>query len=163
MELDALIVRSLSRLPTHAPSRVFSDKVMNRVGLPSPRAVVRYRRARAWLAEPRRALALAGAYAIIAIAAMVITVPWLVQHSPAIRFAIDWSTSRAELMARGIAMASARWAITSGIAGLLKAIPVSGRQLWAVGAGVVALYAGCAYGLHALLRTPKASHATVQA
>ena len=80
MELDALVVRSLSRLPAHAPSRVFSDKVMNRVGLPSPRAVVRYRRARAWLAEPRRALALGGAYAILAVVALVVAVPWLVQH-----------------------------------------------------------------------------------
>ncbi len=162
-ELDALIVQRLSRLPSYAPSRAFGDKVMNRVGLPSPRAVTRYRRARAWLAEPRRALALAGAYAVFAIISLAVAVPWLINHSPAIRFALDWTSSRVALMSRGTALAAARWTLSSGLAGVFSGLKLSARQLWAIGAAVVTLYAGCAFVLQSLLRTPKASHAQVQA
>lgn len=162
-ELDALVVRSLSRLPGHAPSRAFADKVMDRVALPSPRAVTRYRRARAWLVEPRRALILAGAYAVVAVISLAVAVPWLLNNSPAIRFAFDWSTSRGELMARGIALAAARWTVSSGLASVVSALGLTSRQLWALAAGAAVMYAGCAIGLHSLLRTPKASHASIQA
>ena len=106
-EFDAFIVRSLSQLPSHAPSRAFTDKVMNRVQLPSPRPVVAWRRARSWVAQPRRALALAAAYACVASVALVVAVPWLVQRSPAIRFALDWTVSRSAGLMRDITISVA--------------------------------------------------------
>ena len=88
-ELDALLVRSLSRLPNYAPTRAFADKVMNRVQLPAPRPVLAYRRARLWLSQPRRALTFAGAYAAFVVIALFFVIPWLIANSPAIAFAAD--------------------------------------------------------------------------
>jgi hypothetical protein len=161
-EFDALIVRSLSSLPSYAPSRHFADKVMNRVQLASPRPVVAWRRARSWVAQPRRALALAGAYVCFASIALVVAVPWLMRHSPSIRFGADWLLARGTSVIRDVAMAVASWTITSGISGLVKSIPLSGPQLWALALGATATYAGCAIGLHYLLRAPRDKNAPVQ-
>ena len=162
-ELDALVVRSLSRLPAYAPSRVFGDKVMNRVQLPSPRAVKAIGRARSWVAQPRRALALAGSYALVTSAALVVSVPWVRRHSPAIRFAFDWEIARGGAAVRDSLVAIASWAVSSGLAGLVQSVPLSGRRAWALVFGATAAYAGCAVGLHYLLRAPRDKHAPAQA
>ena len=159
-DLDALIVRSLSRLPSHAPSRGFADRVMNRVALPSPRPVVAWRRARSWALQPRRAMALAGAYVLTATIAMIIAVPWLLRNSPTLRYGWDWVMARGAGMFREVAFTAASWAVSSGLTGLIKSIPLSGPQVWALALGATAAYAGCAIGLHHLLRAPRAKHAT---
>lgn len=162
-ELDTLVVRSLSRLPAYAPSRVFGDKVMNRVQLPSPRAVKAIGRARSWVAQPRRALALAGAYVLLTSVALVVSVPWVFRHSPAIRFAFDWVIGRGGAVVRDALVGIASWTVSSGLAGMIKSIPLSGTQLWALAFGATAGYAGCAIGLHHLLRAPRDKHAPAQA
>ena len=161
-ELDALVVRSLSRLPALGPSRGFADNVMNRVLLPSPRPLVAFRRARGWLAQPRRALAFAGAYAAFAMVALIVMVPWLLTHSPAIAFAYDWSVTRSAALLRDGAMAVASWTVSSGLTGLLKSVPLSGPQVWIVAFAATAAYAGGAIGLHFLLRSPRVKDAAIQ-
>lgn len=161
-EFDALVVRSLSRLPSHAPSRVFSDKVMDRVQLPSPKAVRAYRRARSWALQPRRALMLAGAYAGVATLALLFAVPWLLRNSPSIRVAFDWVVARGMGAFRDVAIAVTGWTVSSGIAGLFTSIPLTGPQIWALALAATAVYAGCAIGLHYLLRAPRARHVSVQ-
>ena len=161
-ELDAIVVRSLSRLPMYGPSRSFSTKVMNRVALPSPRAVMAWRRARAWALQPRRALMLAGGYAVMAAVALSVAVPWLVRHSPAIAFAYDWTVTRTGGLLRDVALGVASWTVSSGLAGIFKSIPLSGPSVWALAFGATAAYAGCAVGLHYLLRAPGDKHATAQ-
>lgn len=161
-ELDALVVRSLSRLKAYGPSRGFADNVMNRVQLPSPRALMAYRRARGWLAQPRRALAFAGAYAAFATVALIVMVPWLLKHSPAIAFAYDWMVGRSAGLLRDAAMSLASWTVSSGLTGLLKSVPLSHPQVWALAFAATAAYAGCAIGLHFLLRAPRDKDAAIQ-
>ena len=161
-ELDALVVRSLSRLPTLGPSRGFADNVMNRVQLPAARPLVAFRRARGWLAQPRRALAFAGAYAAFATVALIVMVPWLLRHSPAIAFAYDWTVTRSGTLLRDGAMAVASWTVSSGLAGLIKSVPLSGPQVWVLAFVATAAYAGGAIGLHFLLRAPKVKDAAIQ-
>ena len=162
-ELDTLVIRSLSRLPSYAPSRAFADKVMNRVALPSPRAVTTYRRVRGWALQPRRAMALAGAYALTASIALLVAVPWVFRNSPAIRFAFDWTIDRAVGVIGDVALTVASWAVSSGLAGLIKSVPLSGPQMWALAFIATLAYAGCAIGLHYLLRAPREKHATANA
>jgi hypothetical protein len=161
-EFDALVVRSLSRLPSYAPSRAFADKVMDRVALPSPKPVRAWQRARTWALQPRRALALAGAYACVASIALVVAVPWLLNNSPTLRFGFDWVVSRGAGVLRDVTIAVASWTVSSGIAGIVKSIPLSGPQVWALAFGATALYAGCAIGLHYLLRAPRDRNAPAQ-
>lgn len=158
-ELDALVVGSLSRLAAHGPSRGFADNVMNRVQLPSPRPLVAWRRARGWLAQPRRALAFAGAYAAFATVALIVMVPWLLKHSPAIAFVYDWTVTRSAGLLRDATLAAASWTVSSGLTGLLKSVPLSGPQVWVVAFAATAAYAGCAIGLHFLLRAPRGKDA----
>lgn len=132
---------------------------MNRVQLPSPRPLVAYRRARAWLAQPRRALALAGAYAVFAVVALVVVVPWLASNSPQIAFGIDWTLGQASALLRNATTALAGWSVRSGLASTIQSLPLSGPQVWALAFGATAAYAGCAIGLHHLLRTPRPKHA----
>lgn len=161
-DLDSLVLRELSRLPRVAPSIGFSDRVMSRVRLPQPRAVVLFQRTRAWAAEPRHTLALAGGYALSAVVALSVVVPWLFQHSAAIRFVTDWASARVVGAAREWAIAAAGWAVSTGIADAFKSIPLSGGQLWLAGGLLTAGYAGSAVGLHYLLRAPRGNDAPVQ-
>ena len=161
-ELDALVVRSLSRLTAFGPSRGFADNVMNRVQLPSPRPLVAYRRARRWLAQPRRALAFAGAYAVFATVALIVMVPWLLKHSPAIAFAYDWTLARSAGVLRDTALGVASWSVSSGLTGIIKSVPLSGPQVWVLALTATAAYAGCAIGLHFLLRAPRDKDAAIQ-
>lgn len=162
-ELDALVVRSLSRLPALGPSRAFPSKVMNRVQLPSPRAVQVWRRTRAWLAQPRRAVVIAGTYAVAAAIGLIIAVPWLLQHSPALSLAYDWTVAAGGALLRDAMLGIANWTVSSGIAGLFKSVPRSGPSMWVLAFGATAAYAGCAIGLHYLLRAPRTKHASVEA
>lgn len=158
-EMDALVVRSLARLPRRAPARGFSDRVMNRVQLPPARPLLVYRRARAWLAQPRRALTLAAGYALAATVALLVAVPWVLANSPAISFAVDWTAGRMGALVRDVVLGAAGWAVSSGLTGLFREIKLSGPQFWAA-AGLLAVgYAGAAVGLHALLRTPRGTDA----
>jgi hypothetical protein len=155
-EMDAVVVRALSRLGPHAPSRSFASNVMARVALPQPGPVVVFRRARAWASQPRHAMALAGGYALSAIVAMAVVVPWLAGQLPAIRFVADWLAARGgELVRQGIVTA-AEWSVASGLSGLVRSLPLSGPGIWVAGILLVLAYAGCAVGLHFLLRAPKA-------
>ncbi len=158
-EMDAVVVRALSRLGPHAPSRSFASNVMTRVALPQPGPVVVYRRARAWASQPRHAMALAGGYALSALIAMAVVVPWLVGQLPAIRFVADWLVARGgELVRQGIVMA-AEWSVASGLTELVRSVPLSGPGIWVAGVALVLAYAGCAVGLHVLLKAPKAKDA----
>jgi hypothetical protein len=163
LELDALVVRSLSRLPAYAPSRGFEAAVMARVALPQPRPVALYRRAWAWAAEPRRAIALAGSYAVAALIALGYAVPWLVTHSPQIAFGLDWTMGRALALVHQTSSAFAAWTLSSGLAARLQSLPVSAAAALAAGSLIAVAYAGCAVGLHFLLRTPRGLDATLPA
>ena len=160
-ELDALVVRSLSRLPAFAPTRGFEAAVMARVVLPQPRPVALYRRAWAWAAEPRRAIALAGAYAVAALVALGVTVPWLLAHSPQISFGVDWALGRSLALVHQASATFAGWTLSSGLANRLESLPVTAAL--AAGSLIAAAYAGCAIGLHFLLRTPRGLDATLPA
>ena len=161
-ELDAIVVRALSRLPAYTPSRGFAGRVMARVQLPQPAPVVIYRRVRSWAAQPRHAMALAGAYAASAAVAMAVVVPWLLAHLPAIGFAGQWAMTRVSGAAREALLAAAGWAVTSGATDLFRSLQLTGGRLWlAVGALTVG-YAGCAVGLHVLLRAPRGKDVPVQ-
>ena len=155
-EMDAILVRTLSRLGELAPSRSFGDRVMTRVALPHPRPVVLYHRARAWAAQPSHALALAGGYALSAVIAMAVVVPWLAVRLPAIGFVADWLVTKAGTLVLNGVVAVAEWSVASGLSGLVRSVPLSGAGLWMAGLALGLGYAGCATLLHVLLRAPKA-------
>jgi hypothetical protein len=161
--MDALVVRALARLESHGPPSRFADKVMTRVSLPQPRAVLILRRARAWVLQPRRALVLAEAYAVSAVIALALAIPWLLSNSPAISLAAGWTLGRIVDSGREIVLAAARWSVSSGLAGFVESLPLTGPSLFA-GAGILAAgYGGCALGLHYLMRAPRGKDAPVQA
>ncbi len=162
-ELDALVVRSLSRLPALAPSRGFEAAVMARVVLPQPRPVALYRRAWAWAAEPRRAIALAGSYAVAALIALGVAVPWLLARGPQISFGADWALGRSLALVHQASAAFAGWTLSSGLAERFQSLPVSTPAALAAGSLIAAAYAGCAAGLHFLLRTPRGLDASLPA
>jgi hypothetical protein len=161
-DMDATVVKVLSRLPVIAPSRGFADRVMARVNLPQPGPVVLYRRARAWAAQPRHALALAGGYAVSAVVAIMIVVPWLLARLPQIGFAGQWAIARASGAAREALLTVAGWTVSSGAADLFRSLQLSGGRLWLAIAALTIGYAGCALGLHHLLRAPRGKDVPVQ-
>ncbi len=163
LELDALVVRSLSRLPSYAPSRGFAAAVMARVVLPEPRPLALYHRAWAWAAEPRRALALAGSYAVAALVALGVAVPWLLAHSPQISFGFDWALGRSLALVHQVSTAFAGWTLSSGVAERLQSLPFTSAAALAAGSLIATAYAGCAVGLHFLLRTPRGLDASLPA
>jgi len=160
-ELDALVLRALSRLPSHGPSPVFLQRVMARVHLPQPYPVLALRRARAWVSEPRRALALASAYIVVATAGLAVAVPWLIGHVSAIGTGFDWVSAQAVGAMRTLGYAAAEFAVTSGLTRALSAVPLRGPALWAVGAILAIGYAAGLVGLRFLLRAPRAHHVAV--
>lgn len=161
-QLDEMLVREMSRLPSYSPSRAFSANVMARVRLPQPRAVVLYRRARAWALEPRRALVVGGAYAAVAVAALWIAVPWVLAHAPAIRFVTAQVSGWFFGAIRDGALAAAGWAVSSGAAEFVKSLSLAGERLWIALGTLTVGYAGCAVGLHYLLRTPRGKDVALQ-
>ncbi len=162
-DLDARVVRELSRLPSLSPRSGFSDRVMSRVRLPQPRAVVLFHRVRTWASEPRRALALAGGYAVTAAAALAVLLPWLFRNSAVIRSASDWVTVQLFGALRDWSLALAGWTVTSGLTDWFNNLDLGGGQLALAGGLLTAGYAACALGLHFLLRAPRGTHAPLQA
>jgi len=154
-DMDVTVIRALARLGGYVPSRSFADRVMARVALPQPGPVVLYHRARAWAAQPRHAMALAGGYVLSAIIAIAVVVPWLAGQMPAIRFAGDWLAARGTSLVHQVIVTAAEWWVVSGLAGLMRSVPLSSRGLWLAGAALAIGYAGCAIALHQLLKAPK--------
>lgn len=162
-ELDALIVRALSRLPSCAPTPRFASNVMARVELPQPRLLVLGRRAVSWVREPRRALAFAGVYAVAAGLALVVAVPWLFANFPALQLGLDWAMTQTATLMRNTSLSAASWWVSSGIADATRVVPRSGPALWLSIGTLAAGYAGAAFGLHVLLRAPRVTDAPVHA
>lgn len=161
-DLDEALVRALSRLPSYSPSRAFSANVMARVQMPQPRAVVLYRRARAWALEPRRALALGSAYAAVAAIALFVAVPWVVAHTPAISSVSGQVSSWFLGAIRDAALGAAGWAVSSGLTEFVRSLALTGERLWIALGTLTVGYASCAVGLHLLLRTPRGKDVTLQ-
>lgn len=153
-DLDARIVRELSRLPAFEPSGGFSRRVMAQVRLPEPRAVVALRRARAWVLQPRRALALAGTYAACAIIALGFAVPWVAQHSASLSYGAGLAADKALATAREFGMALAGWVWASRSWDALSSIPVLREHLVPILALLSAAYAAAGVALHRLMKTP---------
>ena len=150
-----MVVRSLSRLPAFAPSRGFEDAVMARLVLREPRPVALYRRARAWAAEPRRALTLAGAYAVAALISLGVVVPWLLAHGQQISFGMSWAAAHTAALGHRAWVAFTGWSLDSGLAGRLQSFSLSAPAAVTLGVLAAVAYAGCALGLHFLLRSPR--------
>ncbi|MGD0484093.1 MAG: hypothetical protein ABSB58_05480 [Gemmatimonadales bacterium] len=127
---------------------------MAQVRLPEPKAVVALRRARAWAFQPRRALALAGAYAVCAVVALGFAAPWLVQHSASISYGAGLAADKALAAARALGMALAGWVWTSRSWDTLRSIPILREHLVPLLALLSAAYAGAGVALHHLMKTP---------
>jgi hypothetical protein len=160
-ELDALVLRELSCLPGLAPSRGFEDRVMARVILPRPAAVVLLQRAGAWIRQPRRAVALATAYAACVVVSVALAAPWVAAHSGVIGVAAAWAAARAGAWLDAATLAVATWAVRSGIADAVRSAAGTGPRLWAEVATLTLAYAGGGFGLHVLLKAPRRSDASV--
>jgi hypothetical protein len=154
-ELDRLITRELSRLPCYAPSRGFQGRVMAHVRLPEPRALVVLRRTRAWVLQPRRALALAGAYAACAAIALGFAVPWVLQNSPSISYGTGLMLAKVLGAARELGMALAGWVLTSRSYETVRSLPILQEHLAGIAVLLTVTYAAAAVALHHLLRGPR--------
>jgi len=157
-DLDILVTRALARLPLERPSPAFANRVMDRVQLPPARALVLFRRARSWAAQPKRAAALATSYALMAAITLGVVVPWVSANSAGIRFAFGWGVERIAAFGREAGLSLASWAVSTGITDVVRSLPISGAGVWVAVGLVVTAYAGCAIGLHVLLRTPRDKH-----
>jgi hypothetical protein len=160
-ELDRIIVRELSRLPFHAPSRGFEGRVMAQVRLPAPRFVVTLRRAQAWALEPRRAFALAGAYSVCAAIALGFAVPWLIQHSAPLHSAWDTLAARSVAFARDLGMSVAGLILTSRPYETLRGLPLLREHFVPVLVLLSAAYAAAGVALHHLLKDPRGKRVPV--
>jgi len=153
-ELDRLITRDLSRLPSFVPSLGFDRRVMAMVRLPEPQALIALRRARAWALQPRRALALAGAYAACAVIALALAVPWALQHSSYISFGVGLMATKVIGAARETGMAFAGSVLTSRSFQALRSMPVLREHFVMLFAVATVGYAAAAVTLHRLLKSP---------
>jgi hypothetical protein len=156
-DLDVLVIRELSGLASLAPSRGFGDRVMARVRLPQPAAVVLLHRAGAWVLQPRRAVALATAYAVCVAVALRLAVPWFAAHASAISLGTSWVAERAGALFDGATLAVASWAVRAGVTEAVRSAASAGPRLWLAVAALTIGYAVCGYGLHMLLKTPRRS------
>jgi hypothetical protein len=153
-DLDGIIIRELSRLPSFEPTRGFADRVMTQVRLPEPRAVVALRRARAWVLQPRRALALAGAYAACAIVALGVALPWVLQHSATLSYTAGTIAESALHAVREWGMALAARVLTSPSWETVRSLPILREHLVPFLALLSVAYAGAGVALHRLLKAP---------
>lgn len=156
-DLDALVLRELSSLPSLAPSRGFQDRVMARVSLPRPAAVVLLQRAGAWALQPRRAVALATAYAACVVATILLAGPWIAAHAGLAVLGASWVAGQVGGWLDAAALAVASWGVRSGIVEALRSFAGSGLRLWATVATAAIAYAASGYGLHVLLKAPRRS------
>jgi hypothetical protein len=157
-DLDLTVLRELSALQSFAPSRGFSDRVMARVRLPQPASVVLFRRAGAWMMQPRRAVALATAYAASVVIALRLALPWLEVHAPALKLGVAWLGTQLGALGDAVALSAADWAVRSGAAEAVRTAASSGKILPALAALTIG-YAVGGYGFYALLRTPRRNDA----
>jgi hypothetical protein len=153
-DFDRLITRELSRLPSFAPSRDFGGRVMAHVRLPDPKAVVVFRRARAWALQPRRAFALAGAYAVCAAVALGVAVPWGLEHAPSLSYGASLAFAKLSGAASDLGIRLAGWVLSSRPYETLRALPVRREHLVPLAALLTVAYAAAGVALHRLLKTP---------
>ena len=161
-DLDYAVLRELTALRSFAPSRGFSDRVMARVSLPQPAAVVLFRRAGAWVMQPRRAVTLAVAYAASVVIAVRLALPWLAAHAPALKLGAAWVGTQVGALFNSVALSAADWAVRSGAADAVRAAASSGK-VWPALAALTIGYAVGGYGFYALLKTPGRTDALVRA
>ena len=128
---------------------------MAQVRLPAPRTVVALRRAQAWALEPRRAFALAGAYAACAAIALGFAVPWVLQHSPSISYGTGLMAEKVLGAARELGMALAGWVLTSRSYETVRSLPILQEHLAGIAVLLTVTYAAAAVALHHLLRSPR--------
>jgi len=162
-DLDALVLRELSRLPVFGPSRGFADRVVARVRRPQPVPVVLLRRAGAWVLRPSRAVSLAAAYAVCVAVGLRLAVPWLTAHAPAFSFVTSWVSTQAKAALDVAALTVASWAVELGAADAIHSAANAGPRLWAALAALTIGYAACVYGLRVLLRAPRRKDALASA
>ncbi len=153
-DLDADVLRALSALPGFAPSPSFADRVMARVSLPRPAAVVLAQRAALWLSRPRRVAALAAAYGFSLLVVLSVAVPWIGAHSWLLDTAAADALAHARLWLDGAVVSLAAWAVRSGLGGALRFVGAAGPALWAGVAAASLAYAAGGWGLHRLLKAP---------
>jgi hypothetical protein len=68
---------------------------------------------------------------------------------------------RGAVLGRELFLTVAQWSVSSGLSDLVGLVP-RGPVLWAGALVVTAAYAGCAFGLHYLLRAPRPDAASVR-
>lgn len=157
--LDGAVLRELTALRGFALRGAFADSVMARVRLPQPTWLVNIKRAGAWIIQPRRAVALATAYAASVAIALRLGLPWLAAHSSAIKLAATWVAGQASALVSTVALAAGDWAVRIGAMDAVRSAVASGPRLWGALAALTVGYAVCGYGLHALLKTPRRNDA----
>jgi hypothetical protein len=127
---------------------------MAHVRLPDPKAVIVFRRARAWALQPRRALALAGAYAACAAIALGVAVPWVVQHAPSLSYGAGLALAKVTAAASNLGMTLAGWVLASHTYEVLRSLPVGPEHLVPLAALLTVAYAAAGVALHRLLKSP---------
>ncbi len=160
-ELDARILRELSSLPSLSPGRGFEDRVMARVVLPKPAALALLQRAGAWVMQPRRAVALATAYALCVVVTVGLAGPWVAAHASVLGAAGSWVAGRIGAWLDAATLAAATWAVRSGIADAVRSVAGSGPRLWGEVAMLTLAYAAGGFGMRVLLKAPRRSDASV--
>jgi hypothetical protein len=113
------------------------------------------------VSKPKRALALATGYIVVATAALAVALPWLAGHWGVIGGGLDWAAAQTQGVVRAFAYAAAEWAVASGVTRFVAEVPLRGPALWLAGGLLAVCYAGCLGGLRILLRAPKTSHVSV--
>ena len=152
-DLDAAVLRELTALRGFAPGRGFPDRVMARVRLPQPAALVLLRRAGAWAIQPRRAVAFVTAYAASVAIALRLALPWVSSHWSAVRLGVSWLGAQVGALANTVALTGADWAVRSGVTDAMRTVASSGK-MWPALAAVSVGYAVGGYGFYVLLKTP---------
>ena len=158
-ELDTLVLRELSSLPSLAPGRGFEDRVMARVVLPRPAAVVLLQRAGAWAIQPRRAVALATAYAACVVLTVLLGAPWVAAHASEATLGVSWLAAQAGHWLNAAALSVAAWGVRSGLVAALRSAAGSGLRPWLLLGTITVAYAASGYGMHVLLKAPRRSDA----
>jgi hypothetical protein len=158
-DLDALVLRELSSMPSLTPSRGFRDRVMNRVSLPRPVPLVLLQRAGSWALQPRRAVALATSYAACVVVTILLAGPWAMAHAGFFTLGASWVAGQVGGWLNAAALAVATGGVRSGVVDALRSVVGTGPRLWATVATVSIAYAASGYGLHVLLKAPRRSDA----
>jgi hypothetical protein len=135
---------------------------MARVRLPQPAAVVLFRRAGAWVMQPKRAVTLATAYAASVVIALRLSVPWFEAHANALKLGMAWVGTQLGGLFNTATMDVADWAVRSGAAEAVRSVASSGVVLPALAALTIG-YAVGGYGFYALLKTPGRNDALAKA